>query len=542
VKENKIFLKWYKRFYRTTAVAVALLLVAGSSSSTAQVMQTDRFEKKQKMNDNHFSIIPLKEEGLALLREKEDYEDGKQVWECILLDTTLKEKSNLTLLIEPRYSLIGYEYVHKRLYLLYRMGEHTKNNLELIDIDLVTGSQAKRYEIEPDLDFRITHFNKAGNSMILGGYVSNEPALLIYKMEENQIKVAPGFFQKDNELVDVRVNENQTFNVVIIDRSLRSERKLIFKTFDETGKILLEDIVPIEDDRSLQTSISSTLEREDLMLLGTWGDKTGKQSAGFFSLPIDPFGEQKINYVTFGQLEHFTDYMNPKRAARVRENAKESAVEGRRPNFTAYVMPYRIQETKEGFIMLAEVYNPSSSSNPYFNSPYSNPYAMNPYMYNPFWGYYPGMRLSRVPYSYNNTSSRTPDEVRSYASILVAFDANGKVKWDQSLSLDELKKASLEQVSDYHFGNENVVLLYKDESELKIKTVDIDSGEAKESKENIKLSDDRDEIRNERELEGGVQFWYGTAFYVWGFQTIRNLENKEDRTRDVFYINKVVVK
>jgi hypothetical protein len=167
---------------------------------------------------------------------------------------------------------------------------------------------------------------------------------------------------------------------------------------------------------------------------------------------------------------------------------------------------------------------------------------MNPYMYNPFWGYYPGMRLSRVPYSYNNTSSRTPDEVRSYASILVAFDANGKVKWDQSLSLDELKKASLEQVSDYHFGNENVVLLYKDESELKIKTVDIDSGEAKESKENIKLSDDRDEIRNERELEGGVQFWYGTAFYVWGFQTIRNLENKEDRTRDVFYINKVVVK
>lgn len=518
----------------------ALLLVI-TMSVNAQLQQTHRFEKKQRMNDEYFSIIPLKEDGLALLREKNDYEDGRQLWECLLLDSTLTERKNITLPIEPRYPLIGYEYIDHRLYLLFRMGEHTKNNLELIDIDVAQGIEAKRYEIKPELDFRITHFNKVGSSMILGGYVSNEPALLVYKMEDAQIKVVPGFFQKDNELVDVRVNQNRTFNAVIIDRSTRSERKLIFKTFDEDGKMLLEDIVPIEDDRTLQSSISSTLEREDLMVLGTWGDRTGKQSAGFFTLPVDPFSEQKINYVTFGQLEHFTDYMNPKRAARIRKNAKDAAVEGRKPSFTAYVMPYRLQESKDGYLMLAEVYHPSSNSNPYFNSPYNNPYAMNPYMYNPFWGYYPGMRMYRPAYGYGN-NTRNPDDIKAYASIVVAFDASGKPKWDQSLALDEMKKPSLEQVSDYYFGEENVVIVYKKESELKAKTIDVRNGEAKESTAEIRLNETEDEIRNEREFEDGVKHWYGNVFYVWGYHTIRNVLNKEDRTRDVFYINKVVVK
>jgi hypothetical protein len=523
------------------AIALCVVLMLSFFCSDAQLQQTHRFEKKQKGSDEYFSIIPLKEDGLALLRQKNDYKEGKQLWECVFLDSALTERKTFTLLIEPRYPLIGYEYVDNKLYLLYRMGEHTKSNLELIDVDIANGAETKRYEIKPELDFRITHFNKVGGSMILGGYVSNEPALLIYQMNENSIKVVPGFFQKDSELVDVRVNQNRTFNAVIIDRSTRSARKIVFKTFDETGKMLLEDVVPIEDDRSLQTSISSTLEREDMIVLGTWGDRSGKQSSGFFSLPVNPFEEQKINYIPFGQLEHFTDYLNPKRAARIKENAKESVVEGRKPNFTAYVMPYRIEESKEGFLMLAEVYHPSSNSNPYWNSPYSNPYAFNPYMYNPFWGYYPGMRMYRPSYGYGNNATKNADEIKSYSSVLIAFDGEGKPKWDQSLTLDEVKKASLEQVSDYYFGEHNAIFLYKKESELKIKDINISNGEAKESTEKIKLTEAEDEIRNEREIEDGVKHWYDNVFYVWGYHTVRNV-NKEDRTRDVFYINKVVVR
>jgi hypothetical protein len=522
-------------------IRFSLILVFAFASSlvSAQFTQTHRFEIKQKGSDEYFSIISLKEEGLALLRERNKYEGGKQLWELIFLDTALQQKATVDLPMEPRHPLIGFEYIPGHLYLLYRTGDTNKNSLELIDFSTRESKEKARYEIKPELDFKLTHFSRVGSNIVMGGYVSNEPAVLLYNMSDNQIKVVPGFFQKDNELVDLRVNQNQTFNAVTIDRSNRSERKLIFKTFDETGKLLLEDIVPIGEDRSLQTSITSSLIREDLLVLGTWGDRQGKQSSGFFSLSVDPFSAQKINYITFGELEHFTDYLNPKRAQRIKENTRADVLEGRTPSYSAYVMPYKIEEHPEGFLLLAEVYNPSSNTNPYYNSPYSNPYYYNPYYYNPYWpGYYPGMRMYR-PYHGNNV--KNAEEIKTSASVLVAFDPAGKIKWDQAIKLEEMKRPSLDQVTDYYYANPNVYFVYKKESDLTIKTIAISDGNAKETVEKIKLMEPQEEIRSEKEYEDGVRYWVGNSFYIWGYHTVRNAQNKDDRNRDVFYINKAVV-
>jgi hypothetical protein len=353
--------------------------------------------------------------------------------------------------------------------------------------------------------------------------------------------VIPGFFQKDNELVELRVNENATFNSVLIDRSQRAERKLIFKTFDATGNLLLEDVVPLDEEKSLQTSLSSTLEREELLLLGTWGDRQGKQSLGFFSLSVDPFAQQKVNYFPFGMLEHFTDYLSPKRAEKIKESTHEAVADGRKPSFSSHVMPFRIEETPEGFVMLAEVYSPSSTSSPYYNSPYGRPYYANPYYYyNPYWpGYYPGMRMYR-PYAYGDPI-RNNDNIKVYSTVAVAFNAKGDVIWDQSITLDEIKRPALEQVSDFYSDSDNLHFVYKKESELMVKSVSLEEGTATESTEKIKLMDSAEEVRNEKELEDGVRHWFDNSFYVWGYHTVRNPQKKDNKVRDVFYINKVVV-
>jgi hypothetical protein len=83
-------------------------------------------------------------------------------------------------------------------------------------------------------------------------------------------------------------------------------------------------------------------------------------------------------------------------------------------------------------------------------------------------------------------------------------------------------------------------MLYKKESELKIKSVVLPEDSVAEATEKIKTNDPVDDIRSEKDYEGGVKQWYNNTFYVWGYQTIRNV-TKEDRVRDVFYINKVVV-
>jgi hypothetical protein len=517
-----------------------IFFIATTVAVEAQISQPHRYEKEEKGREENYTVISMQDKGLALLREKDKYTGMKRVWELILLDTALQEKAAIEFTVDSRHPLIGYETTATNLYALYRTGETNKSDFMLISFDLVSAIEIERFEIKPELDFKITHFSKVGSSIALGGYVSNDPAILLYDLPSKSIKVVPGFFQKDNELVDLRVNQNQTFNVLLIDRSTRAARKLVFRTFDDQGKLLLEDVIAIDDEKSLQSSLTSTLQREDLGVFGTWGDRTGKQALGFFAISVDPFSDQKIKYYHFGELERFLDYLSPKRANRIKENTKEDVKAGRKPSFMAHVVPYKIQENAGGYVVLAEVYNPIAPT-PYSNSPYGNPYYTTPYSYyNPFYpGYYRGMRMYR-PYTYGNNVRNTND-VKTYASVLAAFDAHGNLLWDESVKLDNIERPALEQVADFYSDSNSTAILYKKESDLKLKIVNNITKEPKETSHKIQLTSSSEQIRNEKETEGGVGHWYLNNFYVWGFQTVRDVSKKNDKTRNVFYVNKVVV-
>lgn len=521
---------------RTLALAVVLCFIIPFTLS-AQLSQPRRYERIQKHSDESFNIIPLQQHGLALFRDLNKYRNTNKLWQLILLDSGLTEKKDLELEIKDRNKFLGYEVGRDRLFFLFRTGETTKNDFELIEITF-SGNEVGRYQFKPDLDFKLTHFTKAGANFIFGGYVNNEPAVVLFELATNHIRVLPGFFQKDTELVDLRTNENQTFNTVLIDRGSKENRKLTFRTFDESGKQLLDDLVSIESQIFLQTGITSTLQREDLAVMGTWGERNSKQSVGFYFMNVDPFSDQQLKYIDFAQLDHFLDYLNPKRAERIKESSAADRTAKRIPNFTAYVAPYRLKEYKDGFLLLAEVYTPVSTTSPY----YSNPYYYNPYygggmMFSPF--YYPGMGRMYRPYSFNN-AARTLNEIKTSQASLLSFDPQGKVRWDVSLKIEDIRMGGVDQVSDFYQQDDKIVFLYKKESELRMKSIILGSDKPTESSVPVQTGNVSDNIRSEKEYEGGVRHWIDNIFYVWGYQTIRNTTSN-DRVRDVFYINKVVV-
>ncbi len=506
---------------------------------TAQIQQPHRYEKERKLSDDDFTIISLKEDGLGLIREKNKYKSGNKTWEFILLDSTLQEKQNLDLEIDQRKNLIGYEHVPGFLFLLFKAAENIKVSLDLVSVNL-TNNEIGRHEIKTELALQLTHFIKVEDNLIMGGYVNSEPAVLLYNLVTDNTKVLPGFFQKQTELVDLRPNQNQTFNTIVMDRSDRDQRKVIFRTFDSTGKELLEDASPVDDKYFLQTSISSTLIREDMMALGTWGSRNSKQSLGFYSLIIDPFNEHIAKFTAFGELDQYLDYQNPKRAKKIKEKTQDALEQKRVPEFANYVMPYRIDERPEGFILLAEIYTPSSSVNRY---PNNYPYNYTPYpYYSPFWGYYPGTynRLYNPYYGYG-PDARNSDEIKGVQSVLLSFNSKGEVIWDYSLKLDEIRTNALEQISDFYVEHNKIHILYKKESELKGKIITLDTNESVEFTEKIKISNDADDIRSESKTVGFVRHWHGKNFYVWGQQTLFNKEKRIDGNRQVFYINKILV-
>src|SRR5687767_8506474 len=91
-----------------------------ANPTQGQVSQTHRYEREHKGGDESYTLVSLKEEGLALIREKDKYHGNKRVWELVILDTALQEKKVIQFDIETRQNLIGYEIAPKHIYLLYR--------------------------------------------------------------------------------------------------------------------------------------------------------------------------------------------------------------------------------------------------------------------------------------------------------------------------------------------------------------------------------------------------------------------------------------
>src|SRR5690606_7508560 len=145
-------------------------LMLGVSLADAQRQQTERYETTRKNSDAWYNILSMKEQGVALLRDEEKYNANKKLWEVIILDTKLKERHNFELEVHHRHNLLGYEITGEQLYLLYRAGETTRGALELIEISIRNGAETRRFDIQPELDFKITHFNRVGPNIVFGGY------------------------------------------------------------------------------------------------------------------------------------------------------------------------------------------------------------------------------------------------------------------------------------------------------------------------------------------------------------------------------------
>src|SRR6186997_756637 len=98
---------------------LATVVCVSCVDACSQLEQPNRFEKEKKFFDIDFTLIPLYRNGLALIREKNEYKSGNRTWEVILLDTALRETEPITFEIANHYNLIGYEHSVGYVYFLF---------------------------------------------------------------------------------------------------------------------------------------------------------------------------------------------------------------------------------------------------------------------------------------------------------------------------------------------------------------------------------------------------------------------------------------
>ncbi|CAN5299368.1 hypothetical protein BH09BAC3_BH09BAC3_18730 [soil metagenome] len=510
-------------------------------TSLGQIIQTHRFEEDIKSDEKGFTVFSLKKEGLALIREKEPEERRKKKWQLEIVDTTLSKVWSTELEIESKLTLVGYEYNPKHLYLLFREGADTYiHTYSLFNVNLEE-KIITTHEIKFEVDFKLSHFTMAGGSAVFGGYISNEPAVLLYDQRVTLPKVLPGLFIRQMKLLDVKANQNESFNILLLENIDKENSNLIVRTFDNKGNLIFDDIIRVDPRFVIQTGMTSVLERDELILIGTYTSGKTKPSSGFFSAVVDPFADEPLHYNDFGSMSHFLDYLPSKKAAKVKAKTQKLKRNGQLPSYSASVIPYRIEERKDGFYFLAEVYHSSSgaSTNPYsYGSNYYNPSSM--------YGYYPyglnsmnsNNRYYNTPYNSGNMAGNS--DVQMIESVVVKLGDNGKIEKDASLKFANLRQDNLEQIGDFAVVRDSILLIYRKENEIFYKcqigdTIDIKP--IKQSK--VLVKSDHEYLRGQHETEGTIRYWYGNYFYLWGYQNIKDSKKLLDKTRRVFYVNRI---
>ena len=514
------------------------ILFSLSFNLNAQILQPARYEHDHKDRDHEFIIISMGEKGLVLVRDTEKYESGKRNWEVIFLDTALQETWSTKIGVQQRMNILGHEYRDGNVYLIFQEHENADRSVDIFELN--SHSQLyKEHLFKPELNIHFTHFTVLGTKAIFGGYINKEPALLQYDLSEEKARIIPGVFQPNLDLVDVRVNSNETFNTLLVEGRAAKAKKLIVRTFDANGVMLVEDAIVIEEGKTILEAITSSLVRDELVIIGTWTYGSTKQAAGIFSVVVDPFHDQKVNYYDFATLNHFFDYLKPKRAAKIKAKAEWRRSVGKSPEFRTYLSGIKIEETKDGFCFLSEVYDAS-----YYNPRNSYPYGYNPYSYNPY-GFSP-YGFSPMPYRYYSpyypspyNSSPQATEFRMINSSLSFFNTRGELVSDQSLKFPEIKLSSKEQSSDFITHNGLTTMACKGEKEILMKVNENDGTMVREEKVIPELKNPGETIRSEAQDDSGIRAWFGSYFYVYGYQTLR--DNLKKTSHDVFYINKIKV-
>jgi hypothetical protein len=509
------------------------LLSLSAYQVQAQLRQLNRFEADLSGSSNPYYIIPLKKEGLALIRDLNRFDLGKKKWQLEILDTTLSKHWSTEMELDTKLSFIGYEYSPGYLYLLFREGEYSNpafylKSIKLDDQKIITD------RIKFEIDFKISHFIVAGGSAIFGGSISGETAVLIYNQTTDQPKILPGLFLNDVNLLDLRTNQNQSFNVLMMEGKIAQNKKIFVRTYDSEGNLILEDVVFVDSRFIIQHGMTSMLENEELLVAGTYSEGNNKQSLGFFSFIVDPFNEQDINYKDFGSLHHFLDYLPKKKADRIKTRAKNEVKTGSTSDYRAYVTPFKIEEHKNEFYLESEMYIPTSTG-PYASNYYVSPYN---YAYSPF-ASTPGRYFN--PYSpyYSTPNNQVGSgNYKMIQSLVVKVNSQGKIVRDISLKYNDVKLESLDQFSDFLVDQDTIHLLHKSESIINyIKESEDDMESPRISQQTIDLKGEDKLLKDENINGGGTKHWYDKYFYLWGVETIREKGSR----KDVFYINRISI-
>jgi hypothetical protein len=491
-----------------TRLFFSSLVCATAHAALAQLQQTKRYEIPLSNKDTEYTVASAKTNGALIYRngstKRTDYLD------IILVDTAFNERWKKQLELEKNSKLAHQQTLGSHQYLLVHHREFKTINFYLYAINLNDGSTEK-YEIENFIPFVPTHFGVTLKGALIGGYyLGRIPVVLFFNFTTQKTIVLPGLVNEIGELVQININEDQSFHVIIGAKNFARQKTLWIKYYHPDGALKLNTALIPPENLSLLFGKAIRSENDNLVIAGTYGNRTSEYSTGLFIATLNAEGEQNQYLYPFADLENFFSYMKAKRQKRIKEKIERKKIQGKKIKLQYRLLVHELVFQNNQYLLLGEAFYPVYKRDDRYNYGLATSMA--------------------IPYIF--------DGYRYTHAILIGFNKEGKLQWDNSFEINDIKTFTLDQFVKMDAQPDKIALLYLFDNRIRTKVLRNNTViEGKNYNQlNLDYQPDKDE-EDDSDIRK-LDYWYDGTFLAYGVERPPSRSMSRSRQR-MFFINKV---
>lgn len=467
----------------------------------AQVQQIGRFEIPiSNFENSNFSVVSAGANGLMIYRRL--YSSPLDQLEITRVDTIFRVVWNKKLEIAKGLRAVRALVKHNSLFVLFKANNNRYGDFLIAAIDINDGAYMV-YRVQNLISFNPTEFIITDEAALIGGYFNYRPLIVHFNFASQKSKILPGFFNEVGELTQVKPYDDGSVEVIVSSDNYEKKKCLWIRNYDAKGDLIKTTILEPGDKKNLIFGRSIPIGNDEQAVVGVYG-RFKEYSRGIFIARIDPVGEYQIKYYDYGDLNHFFSYMKATRQERIKQRIERKKIKGKKAKFNYRFMVHEVIETKDNYVMLGEAFFPK-------------------------YAYVNGLSQTRILIGYQYTHA-----------VVIGFDKNGKLTWDNSFEINDIITSNLNQYVKIQAQEDKIYLQYVYENEIRSKIImDSQIVEGKSSDE-VKLKFEDDVLRNTEFESSSLDYWYDNKLFVYGVQQIRNYsKSQRNSNRKVFFINKV---
>jgi hypothetical protein len=478
-----------------------------------QLTQTGRWEIPVS-NDEGELFQVAKADSLGLIVYSKILGKDKDQLEFIRLDTALQEVWRGYITIEKGLNIAITSTRKTSFYGILRNPRFA--GFILIDLNMVTGAYTT-HVVKNAIPFAPTDFAATNGAVMIGGYFNYRPLVLHYSLALQKAKILPGFFNEPGELTQMKVAEDGSIHVIVSAKNFERLKSLWIRNYSAEGDLIKTTVLESHEKRHLIFGRSIKMPNNEQVVAGVYGRNT-EYSRGIFIATINLFGEYTIRYYNFADLQNFFKYLRANQEKRIKRRIERRRVKGKSTKFNYRLMVQELISYQNQFVLLGEAFYPH-------------------YTY----------RTKSTQFGINNLRGYSPyntdfvfDGYQYTHAIVIGFDASGKVQWDNSFEINDVKSFKLEQFVKIAPSKDHIGLLYLFENLIRTKIIQGSEVLEGKSADEIKIFSDQGIVTKEDAKTSHLDYWYDHHFFASGVQTIRRSKERNDLPyKKVFFINKI---